>query len=308
MAQGRWWTVALTEHLGADKALPVVCEQEQLALFRNRAGEACAVEDRCPHRRVLLSPGVIVDGRLRCPYHGWTFDGKSGQCTDIPNLRRDERIGDKYAVVTYRVVEKDGFVHVWRGSDAPSAVMPKVPALSGKHFTGAAVAGIAYAQYLDVMLDGMQCLIEFCDVQITDFFLGDPRREGEHLILDRGAVWKGKGVGPAFVRDHPLIVRTSVPTAGGVITVLLLDAEEKTLASVALGANENRRGTTSLCWRAAWGTSTPNGAPLRWRLRRASGQSPVRIKKDIDGAALAAVEVAPSLERRPLPQRERDAA
>lgn len=296
---GAWWALALAEAVQGAKALPVVCEQAQLALFRNGDGQPCALEDRCPHRRVLLSPGPVIDGRLRCPYHGWTFDGNSGKCVDIPNLRRDERIGPKYAVPTYAVAERDGFIHVWRGEGTPDESALPACSLARRQHTGTAVASIAYEHYLDVMLDGIDRLLEFPGVLITDFYLGDPRRDGAGLMLDRGALWKGRGIGPAFVRDHPLLVRTRVPDAGGLITVSLLDADEVELATVAIGASENRRGTTSLCWRAAWEADVPRGAPLGWRLRRMAGKPPAIVKASIDGAALAALEVAPSLERRP---------
>lgn len=297
MTDGKWWALALTESVQGNKARPVVCEQEQIALFRDAEGMACAVEDRCPHRRVLLSPGPVVQGRLQCPYHGWTFDGVSGKCTDIPNLRRDERIGSKYAVSAYPVAEQDGFIHVWRGAGPPGTLHPAPYSPANREYTGTAVASISYAQYLDVMLDGPEHLLDFPGVLITDFFLGDPRREGDDLVLDRGAVWKGKGVGPAFVRDHPLLVRTRVPLDGGLIVVLLLDADERALATAVIGASENRRGTTSLCWRISWHKHRTSGEPLRWRLRRATGKPPVRIKAHIDGVALAALELAPSLER-----------
>lgn len=298
MAEGKWWALALTETVLEKKALPVVCNAERIALFRGTDGKAYAMEDRCPHRRVLLSPGPVVDGRLQCPYHGWIFDGASGRCTDIPNLRRDERIGAKYAVNVYPVAEQGGFIYVWQGRGIPTA-LPKTPYESvGKEYTGTAVASISYAQYLDVMLDGPERLLDFPGVHITDFFLGDPTRDGDELVLDRGAVWKGKGVGPAFVRDHPLLVRTRVPLSGGLITVTLLDADEAALATAFIGASENRRGTTSLCWRVSWQAHVAGGEPFRWRLRRLTGKPPVIIKSQIDGAALAALEVAPSLERR----------
>lgn len=33
----------------------------------------------CPHRRMKLSEGTVVDGRLTCPYHSWSF-GTDGSC------------------------------------------------------------------------------------------------------------------------------------------------------------------------------------------------------------------------------------
>jgi len=293
----QWWTVALSEQLAGAKPLAVVCDGQQLALFRNAGGQAFALDDRCPHRRVLLSPGVVKPGGLQCPYHGWTFDGASGKCVDIPNLRRDEKI-PAAAVRAWPVAERNGFVHVFAGEgEAPDVLPAAAYRAQGREYTGSAVAGIAFDEYLDVMLDGPECLLSFPGVQITDFYLGEPRRDAAHLVLDRGAVWKGRGLGPAFVSDHPLLVRTSVPLAGGDILVELLNAGEEALVTVQLAATANRRGTTSLAWRG-YAHARAQAGPLAWRLRRLAGKPPFAVFADIEGRAIAALEKAPSLARR----------
>ena len=297
MEKEQWWTVALSEQLAGAKPLAVVCDGQQLALFRNAGGQAFALDDRCPHRRVLLSPGVVKPGGLQCPYHGWTFDGASGKCVDIPNLRRDEKI-PAAAVRAWPVAERNGFVHVFAGEgEAPDVLPAAAYRAQGREYTGSAVAGIAFDEYLDVMLDGPECLLSFPGVQITDFYLGEPRRDAAHLVLDRGAVWKGRGLGPAFVSDHPLLVRTSVPLAGGDILVELLNAGEEALVTVQLAATANRRGTTSLAWRG-YAHARAQAGPLAWRLRRLAGKPPFAVFADIEGRAIAALEKAPSLARR----------
>lgn len=297
MEKGHWWTVALTEQLAGAKPLAVVCDGRQLALFRNADGQAFALDDRCPHRRVLLSPGVVKPGGLQCPYHGWTFDGASGKCVDIPNLRRDEKI-PAATVRAWPVAEANGFIHVFAGEGEAHDRLPAAAYRpQGREYTGSAVAGIAFDEYLDVMLDGPECLLAFPGVLITDFFLGEPRRDGAHLVLDRGAVWRGRGLGPAFVSDHPLLVRTRVPLAGGDIRVELLNAGEEALVTVQVAATANRRGTTSLAWRG-FAHARAHAGPLGWRLRRLAGRAPFAVFGTIDGRAIAALEKAPSLARR----------
>lgn len=297
MEKGQWWTVALSEQLAGVKPLAVVCDGRQLALFRDAGGQAFALDDRCPHRRVLLSPGVVKPGGLQCPYHGWTFDGASGKCIDIPNLRRDEKI-PAAAVRAYPVAERNGFIHVFAGEGAAPGALPAAAyRAQGREYTGTAVAGIAFDEYLDVMLDGPECLMSFPGVLITDFFLGEARRDGAHLVLDRGAMWKGRGLGPAFVSDHPLLVRTRVPLAGGDIIVELLNAGEEALVTVQVAATSNRRGTTSLAWRG-FAHARAHAGPLGWRLRRLAGKAPFSVLVDIEGRAIAALEKGPSLARR----------
>lgn len=46
-----------------------------------------AMLDECPHKKVALSEGRVTEcgsGYIQCSYHGWTFDGRSGECVEIP--------------------------------------------------------------------------------------------------------------------------------------------------------------------------------------------------------------------------------
>jgi vanillate O-demethylase monooxygenase subunit len=85
----------------------------RLVLFRAAGGEAAALEDVCPHRRSKLSTGVVVGGRLRCPYHGWTFDAcGNGESPGTPRLTAE--------VASYEAREEQGYVWVKpRGAEAP---------------------------------------------------------------------------------------------------------------------------------------------------------------------------------------------
>jgi len=49
-------------------------------------GEYYSYLDYCPHKgRVITSEGfIIVDGKIRCPFHGAEFDLKSGKLTVPP--------------------------------------------------------------------------------------------------------------------------------------------------------------------------------------------------------------------------------
>ncbi|MDB5886927.1 MAG: rieske [2Fe-2S] domain protein [Polaromonas sp.] len=293
-----WWACALSESVNDKQPLAVVCNGEALALFRNASGEAFALEDRCPHRRVPLSLGTVKPGGLQCGYHGWTFDGRTGACTAIPNLRDTERVPPRYGARAYPVAEANGFVHVGLGGLERSRPTQGLSSAGyqpqGREFTGAATVNMAHGEYLAAMLDGPDCLLAFDGVRMTDFFLGDARREGGALVLDRGAVWKNQMLPSNFVVDYPLIVRTTLALAGGAVQVDLLDADESPVVTVLMGASPNRRGTTSLCWRGFWHAARLPGAPLRWRSARALGKPPFEVFHDIKGAAIAALLVAPS--------------
>ncbi|WP_313053487.1 Rieske 2Fe-2S domain-containing protein [Pseudomonas lopnurensis] len=301
MTTGNWWASALSEAVNNKKPLAVACDGEELALFRDASGRARALEDRCPHRRVPLSLGCVVQGGLQCGYHGWTFDGESGACSDIPNLHGNERVPPRHSARAYPTREADGFVHVWLGEGEPQGTLPSTGYQPvGREYSGSAIASVPHDEYLAVMLDGPDCLLEFAHVRMTDFFLGDPREEEGCLVLDRGAVWSTQVLPSQFVIDYPLMVRTAVPLRGGMIRVQLLDQEEIPLISLLIGTGGNRRGTTSLCWRGFRHAHQPAKVPLRWRAARRAGCPPFTVKTDIEGAALARLLVAPSRDLRQL--------
>jgi phenylpropionate dioxygenase-like ring-hydroxylating dioxygenase large terminal subunit len=58
-----------------------------LVVFRDSAGKVSALTDHCPHRRMKLSLGKVVDDKLQCGYHGWTFDAcGNGESPATPKL------------------------------------------------------------------------------------------------------------------------------------------------------------------------------------------------------------------------------
>lgn len=45
-------------------------------------GAVHVVDDECPHEGASLGDGVVIDGEVTCPWHGWHFQLQSGQNTD----------------------------------------------------------------------------------------------------------------------------------------------------------------------------------------------------------------------------------
>ncbi|HLH06017.1 MAG TPA: Rieske (2Fe-2S) protein [Terriglobales bacterium] len=41
-------------------------------------GSYAAMENMCCHRGGPLGQGVVLDGKVICPWHGWGFDPKTG--------------------------------------------------------------------------------------------------------------------------------------------------------------------------------------------------------------------------------------
>lgn len=64
----------------------VVTVNGQELVLLNIKGEIFACENECPHQGSPLHSGIVKDGHLSCPRHGYRFDLKSGKCLDNPDF------------------------------------------------------------------------------------------------------------------------------------------------------------------------------------------------------------------------------
>ncbi len=119
------WYVAEEVSAITDKPRRVKLCGLDFVLFRAKDGTIACLSDVCIHRGASLGGGLVVEGDVECPYHGWRF-GKSGQCTRIPSLGVDAKIPPRARVDSYPVQEYLGWVWVFLG-DLPEAERPPLP-------------------------------------------------------------------------------------------------------------------------------------------------------------------------------------
>jgi phenylpropionate dioxygenase-like ring-hydroxylating dioxygenase large terminal subunit len=120
-----WYPMAWSKEVKRGKTLGVHFAGEPIVLARTESGNVFALEDRCAHRQVPLHAGVVDGERIRCGYHGWTYDC-SGRCVDIPYLGR-ERLPN--GVKAYPCREAYGMIFVFPGDDTLADERP-FPALA----------------------------------------------------------------------------------------------------------------------------------------------------------------------------------
>ena len=119
-----WYPLAWSREVKRGRAHGVRFAGDPIVLVRTESGKVFALEDRCAHRQVPLSAGVVDGESIRCCYHGWTYDC-TGRCTDIPYLGR-ERLPN--GVRAYPCREEAGLVFVFTG-DPLAAETTKFPSL-----------------------------------------------------------------------------------------------------------------------------------------------------------------------------------
>ena len=117
MIRDQWYVVLESREV---KQVPVGVTRlgEKLVFWRDEAGTVRCAVDRCPHRGVQLSLGVVHDNHLQCPFHGFEYDS-SGRCVHIPANGRDGRIPASLQLNSYPTYEDRDFIWIWWGEDPP---------------------------------------------------------------------------------------------------------------------------------------------------------------------------------------------
>jgi len=140
--QAQWWPIAFTSVTGESKPYPFELLSTPIVIWWDPLAESWnTVEDTCPQRLAPLSEGRIdpSNGCIECPYHGWTFEGKNGACTRIPQLEEGDPAPEMRAVArvaAYPTTVAQGIIWVWAQSiqslngqlpdPSPGSLMPAV--------------------------------------------------------------------------------------------------------------------------------------------------------------------------------------
>lgn len=117
-----WFRIATSDALRRDTVETFRINGAEVVAFRDRAGRVAVVDPFCPHMGAHLGHGGrVVDGALRCPFHGLRFD-ENGAC-----------VGSEYPgnpdvalrLRTWPVVEQLGCIFVHAGNERPSWELPR---------------------------------------------------------------------------------------------------------------------------------------------------------------------------------------
>jgi phenylpropionate dioxygenase-like ring-hydroxylating dioxygenase large terminal subunit len=125
-----WYPVAVSAEVRRKTAFAAVFAGQRIALYRGESGAVYALEDRCAHRQVPLSMGVVEGDTLRCCYHAWTYRG-DGRISQVPYLPQGAGRPPR-GVRCYPVREAYGLVFVFPGDPlaADGTALPDLPEFS----------------------------------------------------------------------------------------------------------------------------------------------------------------------------------
>jgi nitrite reductase/ring-hydroxylating ferredoxin subunit len=117
-----WYPVALARDLAPGSVIGRDFLGTRVVAYRDAVGKPVVQSAWCPHLGADLSVGQIVDGRLRCPYHHWSFD-PAGACAHIP---AGDKIPSAARIFTYPAAEAWGLLWAFNGDRAEHPV-PGIP-------------------------------------------------------------------------------------------------------------------------------------------------------------------------------------
>ena len=114
-----WYFVARRDSIQREKLIEKTWMGEEIVAWRDEEGRICVADAFCPHLGSHLGPtvgGVVRDGCLVCPFHGFTFDS-TGQCVATPNAPAPRAAKLK----VYETREVLGMVFAWWGYEGRPA-------------------------------------------------------------------------------------------------------------------------------------------------------------------------------------------
>lgn len=84
---------------------------QRIVIFRKQDGNVYALDAFCPHMGTDLGNGKVVDDRLQCYFHQWSFS-EDGSCLKLKNKK----------LKNYATEEKYGFIWIFPDENAPFKV------------------------------------------------------------------------------------------------------------------------------------------------------------------------------------------
>eukprot|EP00731_Ephydatia_muelleri_P031142 Em0022g656a len=117
-----WYEVMRSCDLPVKAARAVSLLGENFAVYRGEDGRVSIVDAYCPHLGANLGVGGHVRGNcIECPFHGWRFDGETGQCVSIPYT---DKIPKSARIKVWPSTECHSLIFVWYDAEGRDPLFP----------------------------------------------------------------------------------------------------------------------------------------------------------------------------------------
>lgn len=208
-----WQAVAVAAELTEEQPIKAIkILDEELVVYRDKQGRYGLVGEHCPHRMASLAFGRVDEEGIRCPYHGWKFDG-SGKCLEQPAEPEGSTFKDRIRHRAYPVEKLGGLIFAYLGPE-PKPLLPRWDVLaweSGKRWIE--IQSILQCNWLQPMENSVDpshlYWLHGSTAHLADML---ERYEEKHEfipfeygILKRRTTPERKGVAKPEIDQHPLV-------------------------------------------------------------------------------------------------------
>ena len=127
-----WMPIACAAELSDEKPIKAArLLGENLVVYRDKQGRYGVVGEQCAHRKASLAFGRVDEEGIRCPYHGWKYDG-TGKCLEQPAEPEAGGFKDKIKQIAYPVEKLGGLLFAYLGPE-PRPLLPRWDVLAWEH-------------------------------------------------------------------------------------------------------------------------------------------------------------------------------
>ncbi|MCZ7686633.1 MAG: Rieske 2Fe-2S domain-containing protein [Sandaracinaceae bacterium] len=200
-----WFAVAFSDEIAPGAVVRLRYFGRDLVAFRGESGRVSVTGAYCPHLGAHLGHGGVVEGdTIRCPFHGWRFDGQ-GRCASIPY---SAHVPPKTGLEAFPVLEQWGVVLVF--FDPTGGAPWELPTLDTEGWTpGRTIVWRGLRTHPQEIFENTVDTAHIGPVHAGRGARlgGPPKREGERMHVDVAFDAPGDVVGmPGTVNDVHLAV------------------------------------------------------------------------------------------------------
>jgi phenylpropionate dioxygenase-like ring-hydroxylating dioxygenase large terminal subunit len=179
---------------------------QDVVLYRGTDGRPYMVEAYCAHLGAHLGVGGRVEeGCIRCPFHGWLYEGGSGSCTEIPYGNMDH-IPSRARVRSFPCIERNHMIWAWHHAEGgdPFYDVPEVAEFTDDDWSPYEIAEFDVATCCQEMAENNVDFAHFKYVHGTDaipeddLFIDGPYKRT--TTADGTFVREGYGLGLGVLR------------------------------------------------------------------------------------------------------------
>ena len=104
-----WYPIGFPNEFNTKQAKKITVRDVNYIVWKD-SSQYYGLRDACSHQGSSFQTGCVHSNTIKCPYHGYTFNGANGELLDVPDL--DIVKHPSHNVNSFKVVEKGGIVYL----------------------------------------------------------------------------------------------------------------------------------------------------------------------------------------------------